>query len=113
MTGGYAKINGRAGLWLTAEHRGKKMLLASYEEVLASINQAEQKVSGTPLYIASSRTLAKCLIVVTIEKPGSMIDDYGKRCSIETMFGNIKSWGFDLEPTHMMNIVRMDKLMSY
>ncbi|MDP0563610.1 MAG: hypothetical protein QS721_15330 [Candidatus Endonucleobacter sp. (ex Gigantidas childressi)] len=32
--------------------------------------------------------------------------------SIETMFGNLKSRGFDLESTHMRNLDRMDKLMG-
>ncbi|MDP0561529.1 MAG: hypothetical protein QS721_04025 [Candidatus Endonucleobacter sp. (ex Gigantidas childressi)] len=42
----------------------------------------------------------------------SIIDDYGKRWSIETMFGNLKSLGFDLESTHMTYLGRMDKLMG-
>ncbi|MDP0561762.1 MAG: hypothetical protein QS721_05265 [Candidatus Endonucleobacter sp. (ex Gigantidas childressi)] len=40
------------------------------------------------------------------------MDDYSKRWSIETMFANLKSRGFDLESTHMTNLDRMDKLMG-
>ncbi|MDP0561439.1 MAG: hypothetical protein QS721_03530 [Candidatus Endonucleobacter sp. (ex Gigantidas childressi)] len=43
------------------------------------------------------------MIVVATKNPGSIIDDCSKRWSIKTMFGNIKSRGFDLESTHMTN----------
>ncbi|MDP0561254.1 MAG: transposase [Candidatus Endonucleobacter sp. (ex Gigantidas childressi)] len=73
---------------------------------------SKNKVSGVPLYIAARRTLKGLLIVVATKKPGSIIDDYSKRWSIETMFGNLKSRGFDLESTHMTKLDRMDKLMG-
>ncbi|MDP0562576.1 MAG: hypothetical protein QS721_09750 [Candidatus Endonucleobacter sp. (ex Gigantidas childressi)] len=53
------------------------------------------------------------MIVVATKKPGSIIDDYSKRWSIETMFGNIKSRGFDLEFTHKANLDLMGKLWDY
>ncbi|MDP0563646.1 MAG: outer membrane protein transport protein [Candidatus Endonucleobacter sp. (ex Gigantidas childressi)] len=82
-----------------------------------SINQkvtwhSKKKVSGVPFYIAARRNLKGLLIVVATKQPGSIIDDYSKRWSIETMFGNLKSRGFDLESTHMTNLDRMDKLME-
>ncbi|MDP0562582.1 MAG: hypothetical protein QS721_09785 [Candidatus Endonucleobacter sp. (ex Gigantidas childressi)] len=49
------------------------------------------------------------LIVVATKKPDSIIDDYSKRWSIETMFGNIKSRGFDLGFTHKANLDLMGK----
>ncbi|MDP0562407.1 MAG: hypothetical protein QS721_08810 [Candidatus Endonucleobacter sp. (ex Gigantidas childressi)] len=52
------------------------------------------------------------MIVVTTEKSGSMIDDYVKIWGIATLFGNLKSRGFDLESIHMKNIDRMYKLMG-
>ncbi|MDP0561278.1 MAG: hypothetical protein QS721_02620 [Candidatus Endonucleobacter sp. (ex Gigantidas childressi)] len=72
----------------------------------------KKKVSGVPLYIAARRTLKGLLIVVATKKPDSIVDDCSKRWSIETMFGNLKSRGFDLESTHMTNLDRMDKLME-
>ena len=50
--------------------------------------------------------------MVATEKPDSMIEDYAKRWGIETLFGNLKSRGFDMESTHMTNLDRMDKLMG-
>ncbi|MDP0561937.1 MAG: hypothetical protein QS721_06240 [Candidatus Endonucleobacter sp. (ex Gigantidas childressi)] len=52
------------------------------------------------------------LIVVATKNTDITIDDYSKRWSIETMFVNLKSRGFDLESTHMTNLDRMDKLMG-
>ncbi|MDP0560896.1 MAG: transposase [Candidatus Endonucleobacter sp. (ex Gigantidas childressi)] len=72
----------------------------------------KKKVSGVPLYIAARRTLKGLLIVVATKKPGSIVDDCSKRWSIETMFGNLKSQGFDLESKHMTNLDRMNKLME-
>ncbi|MDP0562331.1 MAG: transposase [Candidatus Endonucleobacter sp. (ex Gigantidas childressi)] len=98
------------------EHRSKKIAIGKLCRGV-SINQtvtwhSKKKVSGIPLYIAARRTLKVLLIVVATKKPGSIIDDYSKRWSIETMFGNLKSRGFNLESTNMINLDRMDKLMG-
>ena len=51
-------------------------------------------------------------MVVATQKPSTMIEDYYKRWSIETLFVCLKSRGFDLESTHMTDLDRMDKLMG-
>ena len=81
------------------------------------LNQTEtwytkRKVAGVSLYIAARRSIKGLLIVVATKKPESMIEDYYKRWSIETLFGCLKSRGFDLESTHMTQLDRMDKLMG-
>ncbi|MDP0561522.1 MAG: hypothetical protein QS721_03990 [Candidatus Endonucleobacter sp. (ex Gigantidas childressi)] len=53
------------------------------------------------------------MIVVVTEKIGSMIDGYGPLWSIKTLFENLKSWGFELESTHMTNLDLMVKLMEF
>ncbi|MDP0561980.1 MAG: hypothetical protein QS721_06500 [Candidatus Endonucleobacter sp. (ex Gigantidas childressi)] len=98
------------------EHRSKKIAIGKLCRGV-SINHTvtwhkKKKVSGVPLYIAARRTLKGLLIVVATKKPGSIIDDYSKRRSIKTMFGDLKSRGFDLESTHMTNLDRMEKLMG-
>ena len=72
----------------------------------------KRKVSGVPLYLGARRTLKGLLIVVATEKPDTMIEDYYKRWGIETLFGCLKSRGFDLESTHMTDLDKMDKLMG-
>jgi hypothetical protein len=41
------------------------------------------------------------LAVVTPHKPKHALDTYKKRLTIETLFGNLKTRGFDMEQTHM------------
>ncbi|WP_345195853.1 IS4 family transposase [Kistimonas scapharcae] len=73
---------------------------------------SKRKVSGVALFIAARRSEKGLLIVVATRKPESMITDYYRRWAIETLFGCLKSRGFDLESTHMTDPERMDKLMG-
>ena len=73
---------------------------------------SKRKVSGVNMYIGARRSVDGLLIVVATKKPETMVEDYYKRWSIETLFGCLKSRGFDLESTHMTNLDRMDKLMG-
>ncbi|MDP0562513.1 MAG: transposase [Candidatus Endonucleobacter sp. (ex Gigantidas childressi)] len=75
-------------------HRSKKIAVGKLCTGV-SINQtvtwhSKKKVSGVPFYIAARRTLKGLLIIVATKQPGSIIDGYSKRWSIETMFGNLK-----------------------
>jgi len=72
----------------------------------------KRKVSGLDLYIAARRTTKGLLIVVATQKPETILSDYYRRWTIETLFGCLKSRGFDLEATHMTERARMDKLMG-
>lgn len=72
----------------------------------------KKKVSGVPLFIAARRSVKGLLIVVATSEPETMITDYFRRWSIETLFGCLKSRGFDLESTHMTQHDRMDKLFG-
>ena len=73
---------------------------------------SKRVVSGVRLYIAARRSIKGLMIVVATQKPETMIKDYYRRWSIETLFGCLKSRGFDLESTHMTDLDRMDKLMG-
>lgn len=81
------------------------------------LNQIEtwhtkRNVSGVYLYIGARRSLKGLLIVVATQKPETMVEDYRKRWAIETLFGCLKSRGFDLESTHMCDLEKMDKLLG-
>ncbi len=73
---------------------------------------SKRKVSGVNLYIAAHRSPKGLLIVVATKRPETMVEDYYRRWAIETLFGCLKSRGFDLESTHMTVPERMDKLMG-
>lgn len=102
---------------ITVQGNGGKNIKAAQLFWGLKLNQTEtwhskRRVSGVYLYIAARRTIKGLLIVVATRKPESIIDDYYKRWSIETLFGCLKSRGFDLESTHMTDLDRMDKLMG-
>ena len=73
---------------------------------------SKRRVSGVYLYIAARRSLKGLMIVVATREPENMVSDYYRRWAIETLFGCLKSRGFDLESTHMTDPERMDKLMG-
>ena len=52
------------------------------------------------------------MIIVTQRMVESAIVDYGKRWGIETLFGILKSRGFNLEETHLREIERLSKLVA-
>lgn len=52
------------------------------------------------------------LIVVTNDAPQTAIDDYKKRWGIETLFGCLKTRGFNFESTHMAKPERIGKLVA-
>ena len=52
------------------------------------------------------------LLVVCSDKEGKGLEAYGERWQIETLFGSLKSKGFNLEDTHMTAPAKIDRLMS-
>lgn len=64
------------------------------------------------MVVSRSSKSGELLIVIGMDKPQSMIHDYAVRWSIEVLFGNLKSRGFDVEATHMSDPEKMDKLMG-
>ena len=52
------------------------------------------------------------LLVVCSDKEGKGLEAYGERWQIETLFGSLKSKGFNLEDTHMTAAAKIEKLMS-
>ena len=52
------------------------------------------------------------MIIVTQRMVESAIVDYGKRWGIETLFGILKSRGFNLEGTHLREMERLSKLVA-
>ena len=49
--------------------------------------------------------------MVCSDKEGKGIEAYGERWQIETLFGSLKSKGFNLEDTHMSAPAKIDRLM--
>jgi hypothetical protein len=52
------------------------------------------------------------VIVISSERSGQILREYGARWQIETLFANLKTRGFRLEDTHLTDAERVSKLLS-
>ena len=58
------------------------------------------------------RADGELLILISNEPSPEMIAEYRRRWQIETLFGCLKSRGFDLEATHLRESERLEKLLG-
>ena len=63
-------------------------------------------------YLEAPRLTDGQLLVVCSDKEGKGIEAYGERWQIKTLFGSLKSQGFNLEDTHMTAPAKINRLMS-
>ena len=66
---------------------------------------------GQPLFVVGTRLPDDFLIVLS-DTPVLGLKDYALRWGIETLFGCLKSRGFCLEATHVMEQERLSKLLA-
>lgn len=78
-------------------------------------------VWGRPVYVIGTRLNPKqkskktdddFLIIITTHDPQTAVADYGNRWGIETLFGALKTRGFNLESTHFTDKARLSKLLA-
>lgn len=70
------------------------------------------RVMGFEMGISSKKlTENEYLIVATKEIEVNSLNEYQKRWGIETLFGCLKSRGFDFEETHLSRRTRIERLM--
>lgn len=71
-------------------------------------------IAGSELTIAGKKSKDGELVVVcsNIKDPRKILPTYRKRWNIETCFRNMKTQGFNLENTHMVDPNRLSKLMA-
>jgi hypothetical protein len=73
----------------------------------------QRMVLGSLVYVVGKKLSdGKYQIVITDSEPESALGDYEKRQSIETMFGCLKTRGFNFEDTHMTKPARIDNLLA-
>ena len=71
------------------------------------------RVLGARLCIAVTRAPnGELVVVATTSKAKKALGRYAKRWGIETLFGALKSRGFNLEDTHVSIASRLDTLLS-
>ncbi len=70
-------------------------------------------VWGRKVYVVGSRLADnRLLILVTNTQPETALKDYAQRWGIETLFGALKTRGFNLESTHFRHGAKLDKLIA-
>jgi hypothetical protein len=77
------------------------------------IFEKPRRIWGLELSVSGMRLVSgEYLIVVTPAYTGTAIEDYARRWEIETLFGCLKSRGFRLEETHVIEPERLKKLIA-
>ena len=75
--------------------------------------KGNRRLWGHWVQVAALKLLdGELMIIVTQRMVESAIVDYGKRWGIETLFGILKSRGFNLEETHLREMERLSKLVA-
>lgn len=70
-----------------------------------------KRINGELLYLVGLRLENDLLIIATDLKPQSGLHTYGLRWGIETLFGCLKSRGFNLEQTHVTDPDKLSRLL--
>ncbi|GAK58854.1 transposase [Candidatus Vecturithrix granuli] len=64
------------------------------------------------VFVVGMRIKNDYLLVITNDTPNTALDDYARRRDIETLFGCLKSRGFNFEETHLTKPERISKLLG-
>jgi hypothetical protein len=101
--------------FLTTDSRGRpttiNALLRGLTPTEERVLYGKRKILGHDLFIAALKLIdGELLVVVTNDDPGFAIKKYALRWEIETLFGCLKSKGFNFEDTHIINYARIKKL---
>lgn len=102
---------------LTTNSRGIEV---DVETLFRDLSVSEQRVLPDArrlwqqqVYLSALRLAdGELLIVATDGLLNDPIGHYGKRWQIETLFGCLKSKGFNFEDTHIVKLERIDKLLA-
>ena len=70
------------------------------------------RICGHQLYLSGTRIKGDYLIIVTPKKPMQALTIYAKRWEIETLFGCLKTRGFNFEDTHLTKRERVNTLFT-
>jgi transposase len=75
------------------------------------------ELHGQRCYLSGIKTIDRngkmeFLIIVSFNKPEQAMTYYKQRWQIETLFRGLKSSGFNIEDTHVMDLERLEKLFS-
>jgi len=102
--------------FITTNSRGREVPIAQLFRGLRPTEQRllyrKRNVLDHPLYVVGLKLCdGQLLIIVTNEIAGDAIKLYARRWEIETLFSCLKGRGFNFEQTHLVDAVRIKKMM--
>ncbi len=103
-----ARITDKRGRLMRASQLWKRMPTGASMEC-----RRRRRLWSQAVYVAVCRKEdGEAVIVVSSERSGEILLEYGRRWEIETLFGNLKKRGFCLEDTHLTEAARVSRLLS-
>lgn len=97
---------------VTANNTIKKLKNGEYI-ALPGQRYLGQNYKGPKLMVAACRNQdGNLVIVATNDNVDQAMENYRQRWSIETLFACLKTRGFNFENTHMIDLVRIEKLLA-
>lgn len=103
--------NFRTGTGLQSKGVCVERLFRHLEVGQAQTLKRRKRINGELLYLVGLRLDNDLLIVATDLKPQNGLQTYGLRWGIETLFGCLKSRGFNLEQTHVTDPEKLARLL--
>ncbi|MGK7899135.1 MAG: IS4 family transposase [Xenococcus sp. (in: cyanobacteria)] len=96
------------------EHQLSTRIVFSHLKIGQSqISRQKKLLWGHWVYVGALRLEDNSLLtVIAPSHTNKLIDDYGQRWGIETLFGIFKSRGFNLEDTHLTDSERLSRLLA-
>ena len=100
------------GELVTANSRVKK-LENGETIILKGDRYLGQNYQGAKVRIVALRNdKGELVIIATNDKPEQALEIYRQRWAIETLFGCLKTKGFNFENTHMLELAKIEKLLA-
>lgn len=105
------------GSYQITNARGKLVRAARLCRTLKTNDRVElrgmRKLWNQQVYVAICRKPGgDHVLIIASEESGKILQEYGERWKIETLFGILKTRGFRLEDTHLTEVERVSKLLS-
>lgn len=93
--------------------RSSKLVFADLKPHQVKVLPHRWRVGGQWVFVTGLRLADQSLLVViTDAHPHTALERYARRWQIETLFGALKSRGFNLEATHVTRRDRLSKLLA-
>jgi hypothetical protein len=104
---------GRSENELVTANSMVKKLKNSETIILKGDRYLGQNYQGPKVRIAAMRNeKGELVIIATNDKPEQALEVYRQRWAIETLFGCLKTRGFNFENTHIAELARIEKLLA-